>query len=171
MKYADQLPTALLLSIAALSSPLAAQEADEDAETENKTIAETTENSDRFDGLFTLYRDRDTGQSYLEIGAEQLDREYIYMAVSTDGVVQGDHFRGNYRDNRVLSLTRHFDRIEIRSENTAFYFDPDSPLSRAADANISTALLASESILAEDEDSGRILIDADNIFVNETLSQ
>ncbi len=171
MKYADQLPTALLLSIAALSSPLAAQEADEDAETENKTIAETTENSDRFDGLFTLYRDRDTGQSYLEIGAEQLNREYIYMAVSTDGVVQGGHFRGNYRDNRVLSLTRHFDRIEIRSENTAFYFDPDSPLSRAADANISTALLASESILAEDEDSGRILIDADNIFVNETLSQ
>ena len=57
MKYADQLPTALLLSIAALSSPLAAQEADEDAETENKTIAETTENSDRFDGFFTLYRD------------------------------------------------------------------------------------------------------------------
>ncbi len=171
MKYADQLPTALLLSIAALSSPLAAQEADEDAETENKTIAETTENSDRFDGLFTLYRDRDTGQSYLEIGVEQLNREYIYMAVSTDGVVQGGHFRGNYRDNRVLSLTRHFDRIEIRSENTAFYFDPDSPLSRAADANISTALLASESILAEDEDSGRILIDADNIFVNETLSQ
>ncbi len=171
MKYADQLPTALLLSIAALSSPLAAQEADEEDETDTKTIAETTENSDRFDGLFTLYRDRDTGQSYLEIGAEQLNREYIYMAVSTDGVVQGGHFRGNYRDNRVLSLTRHFDRIEIRSENTAFYFDPDSPLSRAADANISTALLVSESILAEDEDSGRILIDADNIFVNETLSQ
>ncbi len=171
MKYADQLPTALLLSIAVFASPLAAQEADEEDETDTKTIAETTENSDRFDGLFTLYRDRDTGQSYLEIGAEQLDREYIYMAVSTDGVVQGGHFRGNYRDNRVLSLTRHFDRIEIRSENTAFYFDPDSPLSRAADANISTALLASESILAEDEDSGRILIDADNIFVNETLSQ
>ena len=98
MKYADQLPTALLLSIAALSSPLAAQEADEEDETENKTIAEITENSDRFDGLFTLYRDRDSGQSYLEIGAEQLDREYIYMAVSTDGVVQGGHFRGNYRD-------------------------------------------------------------------------
>ncbi len=171
MKYADQLPTALLLSIAALSSPLAAQEADEEDETDTKTIGETTENSDRFDGLFTLYRDRNTGQSYLEIGAEQLNREYIYMAVSTDGVVQGGHFRGNYRDNRVLSLTRHFDRIEIRSENTAFYFDPDSPLSRAADANISTALLVSESILAEDEDSGRILIDADNIFVNETLSQ
>lgn len=171
MKYADHLPTALLLSIIGISSSIIAQEADEDAETETKTIAEIVENSDRFDGLFTLYRDRDTGESYLEIGSDQLDQEYIYIAVSTDGVVQGGHFRGNYRDNRVLSLTRHFDRIEIRSENTAFYFNPDSPLSRAANANISTALLASESILAEDEDSGRILINADNIFVNETLNQ
>ena len=171
MKYSEYFQTALLLGIAGISSPLVAQDADEDAETETKTIAETTENSDRFDGLFTLYRDRDTGESFLEIGSDQLDREYIYIAVSTDGVVEGGHFRGNYRDNRVLSLSRHFDRIEIRSENTAFYFDSDSPLSRAADANISTALLASESILAEDEDNGRILISADNIFVNETLNQ
>jgi hypothetical protein len=174
MKNPEYLPTALLLGITGISGPLVAQEADEadeDDETEIETIAEITEDSDRFDGLFTMYRDRNTGESYLEIGTEQLDQDYIYIAVSTDGVVQGGHFRGNYRDNRVLSLTRHFDKIEIRSENTAFYFDPDSPLSRAAAANISTALLVSESILAEDEDSGRILINADNIFVDETLNQ
>ena len=174
MNNPEYLPTALLLGIAGLSGPLVAQEADEtdeDDETEIETIAEITEDSDRFDGLFTMYRDRNTGESYLEIGTEQLDQDYIYIAVSTDGVVQGGHFRGNYRDNRVLSLSRHFDKIEIRSENTAFYFDPDNPLSRAAAANISTALLVSESILAEDEDSGRILINADNIFVDETLNQ
>jgi len=171
MRYPDYLKAALLVALAAVITPVVAQEADEDTEAEAKTIAELTENSERFEGLFTLYRDRETGQSYLEIGVDQLQQEYLYIAVSTDGVVQGGHFRGNYRDNRVLSLSRHFDRIEIRSENTAFYFDPDSPLSRAAGANISPALLASESILAEDEVSGRILIDADNIFVNETLNQ
>ncbi len=171
MKKREHFLTALLLAIAGFSSPLVAQEIDEDAEEDSQTIAEITENSDRFDGLFTLYRDRESGKTYLEIGAEQLDREYIYIAVSTDGVVEGGTFRGNYRDNRVLSLSRHFDRIEIRSENTAFYFDPASPLSRAADANISTALLASERILAEDEENGSILFDADNIFVNETLNQ
>ena len=127
MRYPDYLRTALLLGLAGAATPVVAQETDDD-EAETKTIAEVTENSERFDGLFTLYRDRETGQSYLEIGVDQLDREYLYIAVSTDGVVQGGHFRGNYRDNRVLSLSRHFDRIEIRSENTAFYFDPDSPL-------------------------------------------
>jgi len=171
MRYPDYLRTALLLCLAGAATSIVAQETDDDDEAATKTIAELTENSERFDGLFTLYRDRETGQSYLEIGVAQLDQEYLYIAVSTDGVVQGGHFRGSYRDNRVLSLSRHFDRIEIRSENTAFYFDPDSPLSRAAGANISPALLASESILAEDEVSGNILIDADNIFVNETLNQ
>ena len=58
MKYSDYFQAALLLSIAGISSPLVAQDTDEDAETETKTIAETTENSDRFDGFFTLYRDR-----------------------------------------------------------------------------------------------------------------
>jgi len=171
MKYRNCLWSASLLCLYSVSGPLVAQEADEDAEAESQSIADITENSDRFEGLFTLYRDRETGQSYLELSEEQLDREYIYFAVSTDGVVQGGHFRGNYRDNRVVSIARHFDRIELRSENTAFYFDPQNPLSRAADANISTALLASESILAEDDETGRILIDADNIFVSETLNQ
>ena len=171
MNYRDFLFNALLLCFFNASGPLIAQESDEEAEDETQTIAEITENSDRHEGLFTLYRDRETGKTYLELAANQLDREYIYIAVSTDGVVQGGHFRGNYRDNRVVSVTRHFDRIELRSENTAFYFNPDSPLSRAADANISSALLASETILAEDEENGRILIDADNLFVSETLNQ
>ena len=55
MNYADHLPTALLLSSTAISSPLGAQE---DDEPETETIVETTENSDCFDGFFTLYRDR-----------------------------------------------------------------------------------------------------------------
>ena len=58
MNHVDRLPTALMLSSAAISSPLGAQEDDEGDETETETIAETTENSDCFDGFFTLYRDR-----------------------------------------------------------------------------------------------------------------
>ena len=107
----------------------------------------------------------------MEIAPTQLNREYIYVAVSTDGVVEGGHFRGRYRDNRILSLTRYFDKIEIRSQNTAFYFDPESPLSRAAHANISPGLLASETIVAEDEETGNVLINIDEIFATEALLQ
>jgi len=165
--------TPWLLTLA-IAMPAHAQETDEPDETDEETvetIAEATEGSDRFEGLFTFYRDRDNGETLMEITREQLNREYIYVAASTDGVVEGGHFRGRYQENRVLSFSRHFDKIEIRSENTAFYFDPENPLSRAARANISPGLLASESIVAEDEESGTVLINVDEIFAGETLLQ
>jgi len=136
-----------------------------------KTIAELTAESDRFEGLFTLFRDRDSGEARLLIKADQLGREYIYFAVSMDGVPQGGHFRGNFRSNRMISLNRRFDRVEFRFENTAFYFDPASPLTRAASANISPGLLASLEILAEDDATGEVLISADDLFLNEQLLQ
>jgi len=158
----------LFLLITAFS--VSSQETDESTDIP-ETIAEVTKNSDRISGLFTLYRDKKTGTTHMEIAPTQLNREYIYVAVSTDGVVEGGHFRGRYRDNRILSITRYFDKIEIRSQNTAFYFDPESPLSRAAHANISPGLLASETIVAEDEETGNVLINIDEIFATETLLQ
>ena len=174
MKHSFRFRFVLWLVPLTLAMPALAQEADEageDEEEDRETIADLTENSDRHDGLFTLYRDRDTGETHMAVMPEHLDKEYIYVSVSTDGVVEGGTFRGNYRENRVLSVGRHFDRIEIRAENAAFYFDPDSPLSRAADANISSGLLASQPILAEDEDTGAMLIAVDDLFTSETLSQ
>jgi hypothetical protein len=169
MKYPFRISLTLWFLTLIIVIPTSAQETE--AEDSIKTITETTENSDQFEGLFTLYRDRETGETHMEITQEQLDREFIYVAVSTDGVVQGGHFRGRYRDNRILSLARHFNKIEIRSENTAFYFDPESPLSRAAHANISPGLLVSEPIVAEDEENGTVLINVDEIFSSEALLQ
>ena len=61
-----------------------------------KTIAELTENGDRIDGLFTLYRDREDGTLYMAVKPEQLDREYIYFSHATNGVVEAGYFRGAY---------------------------------------------------------------------------
>ena len=165
-------PLAAWLVTLVIGMPVGAQETDDDEdERPTRTIAEVIENTDRFEGLFTFYRDRDSGETHMAIEPQQLDREYIYVALSTDGVVQGGHFRGRYRDNRVVSFRRHFDRIEIRAENAAFYFAPDNPLARAARANISPGLLVSESIVAEDKPTGRVLINVDEMFASEALLQ
>ena len=170
MKHPFRISLTPWFLILIIGMPTSAQETEE-GEDSIKTITEITENSDQFEGLFTLYRDRETGEAHMEITREQLDQEFIYVAVSTDGVVQGGHFRGRYRDNRILSLARHFNKIEIRSENTSFYFNPENPLSRAAHANISPGLLVSESIVAEDDETGTVLINVDEIFASETLLQ
>jgi hypothetical protein len=170
--YFFALATVFALGVPATAS--AADAADKTAQADDakpKTIAEVTASSDRLDGLFTLFRDRNSGAVHLLIEPDQLDTEFIYFAKAANGVVEAGYWRGAYLGSRVVSLRRHFDRIEIVAENTAFYFDPDNALSRAADANISDGLLAVEKIVAEDATSGRVLINANKIFLTEALLQ
>ena len=140
-------------------------------EDEAVSFASVVEKSDRLEGLFDVYRDKESGETYLAIKPDQIDQEFIYNAVVTDGVVEGGVFRGAFGDNKIISIRRHFKRIEFVNDNAAFYFDPDNALSRAAHANISDAIVAVQEIVAEDEESGTILIKADDIFLKESLQQ
>lgn len=136
---------------------------------EKASFSDSIKGSDLHDGLIRVYRHRDTGEVQLGIRPEQLDQQFIYVTMTSDGVVEGGHFRGQYRENTVLTLRRHFDRIEFVKENTNFYFNPDSPLAKSASANISAAVLATQKIVATDDNSGELLIKADDIFLKEAL--
>ena len=142
-----------------------------ESEGEEVSFAGIVGKSEHHEGLFDVYRDKKSGETYLAIKPDQIDQEFIYHAVVTDGVVEGGTFRGAFGDNKIVSIRRHFNRIEFVNENASFYFDPDSALSRAADANISTAIMAVQDIVAEDEESGTILIRADDVFLKESLQQ
>ena len=143
-----------------------------DAGAKPKTIAELVADSDRNDGLFTLFRDRNTGQVRMLVKPGQLDEEFIYFAQASNGLPQvGFIVRGTYLVEDVITVRRHFDRLEFVAENTAFYFNPDSPLSRARDANLTSSLLAVEKIVAEDPKTGEMLIEADKLFLTESLYQ
>ena len=144
------------------------------AEEEAATIESLTENSDRHDGLFTFFVDRDDGTIRMLIGAERLGKEYVYVATVQDSPPITGQFRGNmgeWTKNGVIDISRHFDRIEFVEQNVAFWFDPANPLSRASDANISPAVLAVADILAEDEETGAVLIDAGPVFLSEAFVQ
>lgn len=143
--------------------------ADDNGGDNGVSYADIVAGSDHFEGYFDVYRDKESGEIYLSIAPHQVDQEFIYFVLTTNGPVEGGHFRGAFRENAVVSVRRHFHRIEFIKENTSFYFDADSPLARAADANISPAVLAVQYIVAEDEDSGRIMIAADEIFMSESL--
>lgn len=158
-------------SLLAVSMPVSAQDAPAEEQQAPKTIAELTAESERIDGLFTLFRDNKSGQLQMLIKKDQLDKEFIYFAQAANGVVQSGYFKGAYLVNEVVSVKRYFDRIEFVAENTAFYFDPNNAVSRAADANRISSILAVQKIVAEDETTGDMLIAADGIFMSEKLLQ
>jgi len=119
------------------------------------------------EGLFTIYRDTLTGKSYLLITEAQLGKEFIYFNHIEDSPVEAGYFRGSFGDSKVIQFRKAFERIEIVQENTNFYYDPASELSRAADANINDPVLASEKIEAMSKDKKSFLIDGDAIFLSE----
>ncbi len=157
-------------------------EEDEDEEEETKTIEEFTEEFELTEGLFPLYRDPEDGSLYMEISEDQLGQEFIVYSHTENGVLQAGHFRGAYRDQRIVRFEKRYDLIDVIEENTSFYFDPESALSRAADANISEAIISLVYVDAEteavegdgDEAEGtpaRYLVFADDLFLTEDLHQ
>jgi hypothetical protein len=135
------------------------------------TIAEKVKKCKKIDGLFTLYRDTTTGSLMMLIKKYQLNSEFIYFSYVENGNTTTGHNKGTFRDNKIFTISKYYNQIEFITKNTTFYFDPSNPISKAANANVTNAVMASEKIIVADEVKGEYLIEADNIFLSETLHQ
>lgn len=168
---------ALMLALCTVVSGALADESAADLETtaaldeEVKSYADVIDGDVVHEGLFTFYRDQESGAVTLSLAPQQFEKEYIYFIHIEDGVVDAGSFRGAYGPRFVFTLERRFDKVAIVRENTAFYFDPDNAISRASEANIARAVLAVQDIVAEDEETGAVLIEADSLFLSEAWTQ
>jgi len=137
-----------------------------------KTIAELVKSSKKIEGLFPIFQDTITGSLQMLISDNQINKEFIYFSQIANGVMDAGRVnRGSYMDSKVFKIEKYFDKIEFVAQNTSFYFDPESPLSKSKDANISNGNIASIQVDARDEKNGLYLIKADELFLNETFAQ
>ena len=141
-----------------------------------KAISEVTKKCKKIDGLFPIYQDTVTGKSFIEISEEKIGKPFIYFKSVSDGVLSTGFFRGAYRDTKILEVNKYFDKLEFSIQNTAYYYDPQNAISKAANANINNAIVTSITISGMTQDTAgaktkRYLVEADKIFLQETLSQ
>ncbi len=134
-----------------------------------RTIAEVTKSCQAYDGLFRIYADRENGSMFLYVRKDQLRREFLYFSHVSDGVTSAGRNRGQFDAEEVFSIFKRYERLEFVIPNTSFYFDPEHPLARAAAANVSSAVVASEPVIASDE--GGYLVNAGNLFLREAFMQ
>lgn len=171
-----------VLSILAFGWPAAADEKNkEEAEkihpvtkaknTLREKFQEIRKSSEKIEGLFDLYQDSRDGKVYLAIKPEQIGPEFIYFPYTKNGIVAASHFRGQFGAEKIFAIRRRFNEIDFVAANHAFYFDPKNALSRASDANISPAVLATATVIGEDRQSKAILVEADGIFLKEFFRQ
>lgn len=142
-----------------------------DKPTPAKSFAELTKSSTKYAGLFTIYQDTVTGALQMVLRKDQIGKEFIYWSVTDEGALPAGSFRGAFGPNNIFAVRKNFNKIEFITQNSAFWFNPASPLSRAADANISPGMLASIEIAATDTATGEYLIKADDLFLTEALRQ
>lgn len=171
MQISRKTTLASLIAASLLAAPVMAQDDDnkngngeEEAE---KGYAELVADLRVNEGIFNFYRDEDSGETMLSLAEDQLNTPFIYHAQTMDGVVEAGHFRGNYRQTRLIEFRRHYNRIDVISYTPRYKFDEHNPLSGAKDANISEALLATLEIEADDD--GRLLVKADSLFKSQAL--
>ncbi len=145
--------------------------ADKDKKEGPKEIAEVVKTCIEFDGLFPIYQDSTSGKLYLKITEEQLTKEFIHWYYSENGVADAGWVQGNYGRSRLFTLRKHFNKIDIRWENTSYYYNPESALSRSSHANINKSVVATEKIVAMNADQNEYLIEADQLFLTEKLVQ
>ncbi len=144
--------------------------AEEKAKKQDKkpsTLTETLKKKTKFDGFLPVYQDPKDGTSLLVLNQSQLDKPFLYFAQTIDGALAAGHFRGSFRQHRLIEMRRVFDRIEIVSKTPRYYFDPENAISKASDANISEAVLVSAKIVKEQDD--RIAIKLSDVVKNEKL--
>ena len=135
------------------------------------TLESLTKSSKIFKGMFEFYQDTLNGSLQMLIKKDQLNKEFIHFVHTLDGVVDVGHFRGAYKSSKIFEIRKYFNRVEFIAINTSYYFDTNSPLSKASKANINESVLATVEILHKDEKTESILIKADDIFLSESLYQ
>ncbi|MBT3646375.1 MAG: DUF5117 domain-containing protein [Cryomorphaceae bacterium] len=143
----------------------------EDKTKKEKTFEEVTKQSKLIEGLFDIYQDSISGKIQMLIKEEQLSKDFIYGSQIADGIVQAGGFRGLYNDEKIINFKKFFDKIEISFKNTNFYFDENNPLYKSREANISNAIISSSKIDFHDKENGTYLINANDLFLSESLTR
>ncbi|NVK24776.1 MAG: zinc-dependent metalloprotease [Gammaproteobacteria bacterium] len=144
-----------------------ADEKAEKADEKTVTLTETLSEKTAFDGFLPVYQDPKDGSSLVVVKESQLDKPFLYFASTVEGALDAGHFRGGFRQHRLIELRRVFDRIEVVAKTPRYVFDESNAISKASDANISEAVLVSTKIVKEED--GRIAIKLDEVVKNEKL--
>lgn len=131
------------------------------------TVADKVKSSKKIDGLFTLYKDTVTGSLLMYVKKEQLGKDYIYQSFSMGGPTSLFLNQNMIRNTVLFHLQKVDDKIEFLEKNTSFYYNKNNPVSKAANVDVSDAVVYVDKFSASDENG--YLIAVDGLFLSDKL--
>lgn len=131
------------------------------------SIADKVKSSKKIEGLFTLYRDTVTGGLLMYVKKDQLGKNYIYQSFSMGGPTTLFLNQNMIRSTVLFHIQKSDDKIEFLEKNTNFYYDKANPVSKAANVDVSDAVVFVDKFSASDANG--YLISVDGLFLSDKL--
>ena len=124
-----------------------------------KAFEEITKDKEVLEGIFTLYRDRETGKTYLEIQPEQLNQNFLYAATLASGLGDWGLYSGWPLQDTIFQFRRHRKQIQIVVPNHYFRTNPGDPQRRSVERSFSDSIIQTLPIKSIHPERDSILVE------------
>lgn len=144
----------------AQESPESHSEPAENAET-------LLQDSEKLEGLFTLYRKEETGKIYLELQPEQLNKNYLATITLESGIGESGLYSGLDLQYFLFYFRRVNNTLQFSVRNVNFRTNPGDPQARSVNRSFSDSVLYSLEIKSTDPERKTILVDLGDLLLKD----
>jgi hypothetical protein len=125
------------------------------------------EGTQKIEGLFTLYRRKETRKIYLEIKPEQLNQKFLCFLNLSSGIGDILFYRGMPLGDILFQFRRQENKVEFVIPNIHFRTETGDPQGASVEKSFSNSILYSVPILSIHAQTKALLVDLSDIFINE----
>ena len=137
------------------------------AEAQDNSYEELVDGYEKLEGMFTLYRDQETGQTLMEVQPEQLNKNFLCAIALESGIGEAGLISGIPIRDFVFQLRKQQDNIQFVLPNIKFRTNEFDPQVRSIKRSFSDSILYSLPIEATHPQRQTLLIDLENLLLGD----
>ncbi|WP_293083213.1 zinc-dependent metalloprotease [Okeania sp. SIO3B5] len=122
---------------------------------------------EKLEGMFTIYRDEETGKTLIEVKPEQLNKNFLSVITLESGIGEAGLISGLPMGDFIFQLRKHQDDIQFVLPNLNFRTNELDPQTRSIKRSFSDSVLYSLPIEATHPQRKTLLIDLENLLIGE----
>ncbi|NEP70956.1 MAG: DUF5117 domain-containing protein [Okeania sp. SIO2G4] len=123
--------------------------------------------SEKLEGMFTIYRDEETGKTLMEVKPEQLNKNFLSIITLESGIGEAGLISGLPMGDFIFQLQKRQNRIQFVLPNLNFRTNELDPQARSVKRSFSDSVLYSLPIEATHPQRKTLLIDLDDLLIGE----
>lgn len=151
----------LILELSELRNNLLAQEIT------LRPFDQVIQNSEKREGLFTTYQNKNTGKLYLELKPEQLNQNFLCFVNLDSGLGEAGIISGTHLRDILFQFRRLQNQIQFVVPNINFRTDETDPQARSINRSFSESVLQTLPILSIHSERQTLLIEIGDLLTSQ----